>query len=124
MDHVRLGSTGLKVSRICLGAMTYGDPAWRAWLLPEDVSRPSIKRALDHGIKSFDAAVMYALGRSEEILGRALKDFATRDRVVIATKAFNPMSDDPNDRGLSRKHLMTSIDRSLKRLGTDYVDLY
>jgi aryl-alcohol dehydrogenase (NADP+) len=124
MDYVRLGSTGLKVSRLCLGAMTYGDPGWRAWVLPEDVSRPFIKRALEHGINFFDTADMYSLGRSEEVLGRALRDFATRDHVVIATKAFNPMSDDPNDRGLSRKHLMTSIDRSLKRLGTDYVDLY
>ena len=124
MDYVRLGSTGLKVSRLCLGAMTYGDPGWRAWVLPEDTSRPFIKRALEHGINFFDTADMYSLGRSEEVLGRALKDFSTRDTVVIATKAFNPMSGDPNDRGLSRKHLMTSIDRSLKRLGTDYVDLY
>jgi aryl-alcohol dehydrogenase (NADP+) len=124
MDYVRLGSTGLKVSRLCLGAMTYGDPGWRAWVLPEDASRPFIKRALEHGINFFDTADMYSLGRSEEVLGRALRDFTTRDQVVIATKAFNPMSDDPNDRGLSRKHLMTSIDRSLKRLGTDYVDLY
>ena len=124
MDYVRLGSTGLKVSRLCLGAMTYGDPGWRAWVLPEDASRPFIKRALEHGINFFDTADMYSLGRSEEVLGRALRDFTTRDHVVIATKAFNPMSDDPNDRGLSRKHLMTSIDRSLKRLGTDYVDLY
>jgi aryl-alcohol dehydrogenase (NADP+) len=124
MDYVRLGSTGLKVSRLCLGAMTYGDPGWRAWVLPEDTSRPFIKRALEHGINFFDTADMYSLGRSEEVLGRALRDFATRDKVVIATKAFNPMSDDPNDRGLSRKHLMTSIDRSLTRLGTDYVDLY
>jgi len=124
MDYVRLGSTGLKVSRLCLGAMTYGDPAWRAWVLPEDASRPFIKRALEHGINFFDTADMYSLGRSEEILGRALRDFAERDRVVIATKVFNRMSDDPNDRGLSRKHVMASIDRSLKRLGTDYVDLY
>src|SRR5215471_6546864 len=124
MDYVRLGSTGLRVSRICLGAMSYGDPAWRAWVLPEDASRPFIERALEHGINFFDTADMYSLGRSEEVLGRALKDFARRDRVVIATKVFNPMSDDPNDRGLSRKHIMASIDASLKRLGTDYVDLY
>src|SRR5579862_9566245 len=108
MDYVRLGSTGLKVSRLCLGAMTYGDPGWRAWVLAEDASRPFIKRALEHGVNFFDTADMYSLGRSEEILGRALKDFSTRDAVVIATKAFNPMSDDPNDRGLSRKHLMAS----------------
>ena len=124
MDYVRLGSTGLRVSRICLGAMSYGDPAWRRWVLPEEPSRPFIKRALEHGITFFDTADMYSLGRSEEILGRALRDFAQRDRVVIATKVFNPMSDDPNDRGLSRKHIMSSIDASLRRLGTDYVDLY
>jgi len=124
MDYVRLGSAGVKVSRLCLGTMTYGDPAWRAWVLPEDASRPFIKRALEHGINFFDTADMYSLGRSEEILGRALRDFAQRDQVVIATKVFNRMSDDPNDRGLSRKHVMSSIDRSLKRLGTDYVDLY
>jgi 1-deoxyxylulose-5-phosphate synthase len=124
MDYVRLGSTGLRVSRICLGAMSYGDPAWRRWVLPEEPSRPFIKRALEHGITFFDTADMYSLGRSEEILGRALRDFATREQVVIATKVFNPMSEDPNDRGLSRKHIMASIDASLRRLGTDYVDLY
>jgi 1-deoxyxylulose-5-phosphate synthase len=124
MDDVRLGSTGLRVSRLCLGAMTYGDPGWRPWVLPEDVSRPFIKHALERGITFFDTADMYSRGRSEEVLGRALRDFAARDQVVIATKVFYPMSDDPNDRGLSRKHLMTSIDRSLRRLGTDYVDLY
>jgi aryl-alcohol dehydrogenase (NADP+) len=124
MEYVRFGSTGLKVSRLCLGAMTYGDPAWRSWVLSEDAGRPFIKRALEYGINFFDTADMYSLGKSEEVLGRALKDFARRDRVVIATKVFNPMSDDPNDRGLSRKHVMASIDGSLKRLGTDYVDLY
>jgi aryl-alcohol dehydrogenase (NADP+) len=124
MEYVRFGSTGLKVSRLCLGAMTYGDPAWRSWVLSEEAGRPFIKRALEYGINFFDTADMYSLGKSEEVLGRALKDFARRDRVVIATKVFNPMSDDPNDRGLSRKHVMASIDASLKRLGTDYVDLY
>ena len=124
MEYVRLGSSGLKVSRLCLGAMTYGDPKWRAWGLPEDAGRPFIKRALEHGINFFDTADMYSLGASEEVLGRALRDFAPRDNVVVATKVFNPMSDDPNDRGLSRKHIMRSIDRSLKRLQTDYVDLY
>ncbi|HEY7056078.1 MAG TPA: aldo/keto reductase [Vicinamibacterales bacterium] len=124
MDYVRLGTTGLKVSRLCLGAMTYGDPNWRPWVLPEDASRPFIKRALDLGINFFDTADMYSIGRSEEVLGRALRDFAGRDNVIIATKVFNPMSDDPNDRGLSRKHIMASIDRSLTRLKTDYVDLY
>ena len=124
MDYVRLGSTGLKVSRMCLGVMTYGDPAWRPWILSEEAGRPFIKRALEHGINFFDTADMYSLGKSEEVLGRAVKDFASRERVVIATKVYYPMSDDPNDRGLSRKHLMSSIDGSLKRLGTDYVDLY
>lgn len=124
MEYVRLGSTGLRVSRLCLGAMTYGDPSWRAWVLPEESSRPFIGRALELGINFFDTADMYSLGKSEEVLGRALRDFATRDNVVIATKVFNPMSEDPNDRGLSRKHIMASIDRSLRRLGSDYVDLY
>ncbi len=124
MQYGNLGRTGLKVSRLCLGAMTYGDPAWRAWVLSEDQGRPFIKRALEAGINFFDTADMYSLGKSEEVLGRALRDFAKRDEVVIATKAFSPMSDDPNDRGLSRKHLLSSIDHSLRRLGTDYVDLY
>jgi len=124
MDYINLGRTGLKVSRLCLGMMTYGDPAWRAWVLPEEASRPFVKRALEAGINFFDTADMYSLGVSEEILGRAIRDFAHRDRVVLATKVYQPMSDDPNDRGLSRKHIMTSIDASLRRLGTDYVDLY
>jgi aryl-alcohol dehydrogenase (NADP+) len=124
MEYTRLGSTGLKVSRLCLGAMTYGDPAWRPWVLSEEAGRPFVKRALEHGINFFDTADMYSLGKSEEVLGRALKDFASRERVVVATKVYNPMSDDPNDRGLSRKHLMASIDASLQRLGMDYVDLY
>jgi aryl-alcohol dehydrogenase (NADP+) len=124
MQYVNLGRTGLKVSRLCLGAMTYGDPAWRAWVLSEEQGRPFVKRALEAGINFFDTADMYSLGKSEEVLGRALRDFATRDNVVVATKVFYPMSDDPNDRGLSRKHLLSSIDNSLRRLGTDYVDLY
>jgi len=124
MEYTRLGRTGLKVSRICLGTMTYGDPQWRPWILSEEQGRPFIKRALEHGITFFDTADMYSLGRSEDVLGRALRDFASRDAVVIATKAYYAMSDDPNDRGLSRKHLMASIDGSLRRLGTDFVDLY
>ena len=124
MQYVNLGQTGLKVSRLCLGTMTYGSPQWRDWVLPEADSRPFIDRALSQGINFFDTADMYSLGVSEEILGRALKDMAQRDRVVIATKVFNPMSDDPNDRGLSRKHIFDSIDASLRRLQTDYVDLY
>src|SRR5262249_21097367 len=124
MQYVNLGRSGLKVSRLCLGVMTYGDPKWRPWILSEDAGRPFIRRALEGGINFFDTADMYSRGASEEVLGRALRDFAKRDDVVIATKAFYPMSEEPNDRGLSRKHLMTSIDRSLTRLGTDYVDLY
>jgi 1-deoxyxylulose-5-phosphate synthase len=124
MEYVRLGSTGLKVSRLCLGAMTYGSKKWREWVLEEEESRPFIRRALELGITFFDTADIYSLGVSEEILGRALKDFASRDRVVIATKVYQAMGDDPNQRGLSRKHIMHSIDDSLRRLGTDYVDLY
>jgi len=126
MDYIRLGSTGLKVSRICLGCMSYGVPERGAhpWTLPEDLSRPFIKRALDAGINFFDTANVYSDGTSEEILGRALKDFASRDDVVIATKLFSRMRDTPNGAGLSRKAILTEIDHSLRRLGTDYVDLY
>jgi aryl-alcohol dehydrogenase (NADP+) len=124
MDYVRLGKTGLKVSRLCLGCMTYGSPKWREWVLDETASRPFFKQALDLGINFFDTADMYSLGASEEVTGRALKEMAKRDQVVIATKVFTPMGKGPNDRGLSRKHIMESIDASLKRLGTDYVDLY
>jgi aryl-alcohol dehydrogenase (NADP+) len=124
MDFTRLGSAGIKVSRLCLGCMTYGSPQWREWILDEEHSRPFLRRALELGINFFDTADMYSLGASEEVLGRALQDFAQRDRVVIATKVFNPMGDDPNQRGLSRKHIRESIDASLRRLRTDYVDLY
>jgi aryl-alcohol dehydrogenase (NADP+) len=124
MEYVRLGSTGLKVSRICLGTMTYGTSAWRPWVLDEAESRPFLKRALDLGINFFDTADMYSRGVSEEVVGRALKEFARRDQVVIATKAFYPMGDGPNDRGLSRTHLFGALDASLRRLGVDYVDLY
>lgn len=124
MDYVRFGSTGLKVSPLCLGCMTYGKSSWREWVLDEEAGRSFIRQALDAGINFFDTADMYSLGASEEILGRALRDFASRDDMVIATKVFYPMSQRPNDRGLSRKHIMASIDASLKRLGTDYVDLY
>jgi aryl-alcohol dehydrogenase-like predicted oxidoreductase len=125
VEYVRLGATGLKVSRICLGAMTYGSKRWREWVLEEPESRPFIQRALELGINFFDTADMYSQGVSEEILGRALKDFGPpRDQVVIATKVFSPMGDHPNQRGLSRKHILHSIDASLKRLGVDHVDLY
>ena len=124
MDYVNLGRTGLKVSRLCLGTMTYGTPEWRPWVLTEAEGRPFISRALELGINIFDTADMYSRGASEEVLGRAIRDFTSRDAVVIATKAYYPMGDGPNDRGLSRKHLMSAIDASLRRLGTDYVDLY
>jgi aryl-alcohol dehydrogenase-like predicted oxidoreductase len=124
MEYVRLGSTGLKVSRLCLGCMTYGSKKWRDWILDQEESRPFFRRALEMGINFFDTADMYSVGVSEEITGCALKDFAKRDKVVIATKVFNPMGDNPNQKGLSRKHIHHAIDDSLRRLGTDYVDLY
>jgi 1-deoxyxylulose-5-phosphate synthase len=124
MQYVNLGRSGLKVSRLCLGTMTYGSPDWRPWVLTEEQSRPFIRRALDLGITFFDTADMYSRGKSEEVLGRALKEMTRRDQVVVATKAFFPMGDGPNDRGLSRKHLFDAIDASLRRLGMDYVDLY
>jgi aryl-alcohol dehydrogenase-like predicted oxidoreductase len=124
MDYVRLGRTGLKVSRLCLGAMTYGTKTWRDWVLDEADSRPFIRRALELGINFIDTADIYSNGASEEIVGRALKDFAKRDDIVLATKVYNPMGPGPNDRGLSRKHIMSAIDASLERLQTDYVDLY
>lgn len=125
MEYVNLGSTGLKVSRICLGCMTYGNKSWREWVLEEAESRPFIRRALELGITFFDTADVYSRGGSETILGRALKEFGPpREKVVIATKVNGVMGDDPNQRGLSRKHIMHAIDASLQRLGTDYVDLY
>jgi len=124
MEYTNLGKTGLKVSRICLGMMTYGTSKWRDWVLDEEDSRPFVKRALEMGINFFDTADMYSNGVSEEVTGRALKDFARRDEVVIATKVYSPTGEGPNQRGLSRVHIMHAIDTSLKRLGTDYVDLY
>ncbi|KWC40343.1 alcohol dehydrogenase [Burkholderia ubonensis] len=126
MEYVRLGSTGLQVSRLCLGCMTYGVPerGTHPWTLDEAASRPFIRQALDAGINFFDTANMYSDGTSEEIVGRALRDFAKRDDVVIATKVFYRMRPGPNGAGLSRKAILTEIDHSLKRLGTDYVDLY
>lgn len=123
MDYVNLGRTGLKISRLALGCMTFGSPQWAPWVLDEDASRPIIARALDLGINFFDLADMYSAGASEEVVGRALSD-RPRHKLVLATKLYNPMSDDPNDRGLSRKHVFAAIDASLRRLGTDYVDLY
>ena len=124
MEYVNLGNTGLKVSRICLGMMTYGTSNWRDWVLDEADARPFVRRALELGINFFDTADMYSQGVSEEVTGRALKDFAPRDEYVLATKVYNPMGDKPNQRGLSRKHVMDGIDNSLRRLGHEYVDLY
>ncbi len=124
MEYIRLGKTGLKVSRICLGMMTYGSKQWREWVLEEEEGRPFVQRALEQGVNFFDTADMYSVGVSEEILGRAIRDFARRDDVVIATKLYNAMGDGPNQRGLSRKHIFESIDNSLRRLETDYIDLY
>lgn len=124
MDYIRLGKTGMKVSRICLGMMSYGSTKWRDWVLEEDAARPFIEKALEGGINFFDTADVYSRGVSEEITGRALREMARRDQVIIATKVRSRMGDGPNDYGLSRKHIMDSIDASLRRLGTDYVDLY
>ena len=126
MEYVKLGRTGLDVSRICLGCMSYGDPGkgTHAWSLPEEDSRPFIRKAVELGINFFDTANVYSAGSSEEIVGRALKDFASRDEIVLATKVHNRMHEGPNGAGLSRKAILSEIDKSLKRLGTDYVDLY
>lgn len=125
MEYVRLGATGLQVSRICLGMMSYGDPGWRDWVLAESEARPFLQRAAEAGITFFDTADMYSVGVSEEVTGRLLAEvFDDRADYVLATKVFNPMTDRPNRGGLSRKHVMEAIDASLRRLGTDHVDLY
>lgn len=124
MDYVNLGRSGLKVSRIGLGCMGFGTPAWRDWVLDEEASRAVIRRAIELGVNFFDTADMYSLGVSEEVVGRALRDFTSREQAVIATKVFFPSGSGPNDHGLSRKHIFDAIDASLRRLGTDYVDLY
>ncbi|GHF62717.1 aryl-alcohol dehydrogenase-like predicted oxidoreductase [Deinococcus metalli] len=124
MQYVKLGRSGVKVSRIALGCMSYGDPAWRDWVLPEEHARPFFERALELGINFFDTADMYSLGRSEEITGKALRDLARRDEIVLATKVHAPMGDGVNQRGLSRKHILDGVHASLRRLGTDYIDLY
>ena len=129
MDYVKLGHTGLQVSRICLGCMSYGQAKtpgvlqWH-WTLSEADSRPHIKRALEAGINFFDTANVYSNGESEEVLGRAIRDFTTRDEVVLATKVWGPVRQGPNGRGLSRKAILSEVDKSLRRLGTDYIDLY
>jgi aryl-alcohol dehydrogenase-like predicted oxidoreductase len=137
MQYVNLGPTGLKVSRICLGMMTYGTPLWRPWVLDEAAAHPFVRRAVEAGINFFDTANMYSNGLSEVVTGKLLKEYAKREEVVIATKVFWPVAEDmsidaptakanqrPNTSGLSRKHLMHAVDASLKRLGTDYIDLY
>ena len=124
MQYVNLGKSGLKVSRICLGMMSYGTSKWRDWVLDEDDSRPFIQRALELGINFFDTANAYSAGVSEEVSGRALKDFAKREEVVIATKVYFPYNDKPNQGGLSRVHIVQAVEDSLRRLDTDYIDLY
>jgi 1-deoxyxylulose-5-phosphate synthase len=124
MDHIRFGRTDLTVSRLCLGTMSMGSSAWKSWVLDEPQSLPILRRALDLGINFFDMADWYSLGRNEEVVGRNLLKMTSREQLVLATKVFYPMSDDPKDRGLSREHIATSIDRSLARIGTDYIDLY
>ena len=124
MEYTRLGNSGLKVSRITLGCMSFGTPAWRPWILDSDQSRPFFERAIDLGINVFDTADMYSLGVGEEVTGRWLKEFANRDEVVIATKVFFPQSDGPNRGGLSRKHIQQAAEASLRRLGVDTIDLY
>ena len=126
MEYVKLGRTGLDVSRLCLGAMGFGDPTrWiHPWVLEESDSRPVIKHALDAGINFFDTANVYSIGRSEEILGRALVDYARREEIVLATKVHGRMHEGPNGAGLSRKAILAEVEASLERLGTDYIDLY
>ena len=126
MDYVKLGNTGLDVSRLCLGTMGFGDPErWiHPWVLGEDAARPVIQHALDAGINFFDTANVYSIGRSEEILGKALVDYANRDEIVLATKVNGRMHEGPNGSGLSRKAILSEVDKSLERLGTDYIDLY
>jgi aryl-alcohol dehydrogenase-like predicted oxidoreductase len=124
MDYIRFGQTGLEVSRLCLGTMSMGSSAWKAWVLDEADSIPILRHALDLGITFFDMADWYSTGRNEEVVGRNLLRMSAREQLVLATKVYYPMSDDPGDRGLSRQHITTSIDRSLARMGTDHVDLY
>src|SRR3972149_9050262 len=125
MKYVNLGKSGLKVSRLCLGMMSYGTKTWRDWVLEEKDAGPFIKRALEAGINFFDTADVYSLGESEKVLGNLLKHFGVkREQVIVATKVYHPISDDVNDRGLSRKHILDSSDWSLKHLQMDYVDLY
>ena len=124
MRYVRLGSTGLQVSRICLGCMSYGDPEWRPWILDEERARPHFRQALELGINFFDTADMYSKGRSEEVTGKLLRELGSRDDYVLASKVYFAVAEGPNRRGLSRKHVLAACDASLRRLGMDYIDLY
>jgi aryl-alcohol dehydrogenase-like predicted oxidoreductase len=124
MEQIRLGNTGLKVSRLCLGCMTYGSPEWRSWVLDMEQSKPFFQAAIEKGITFFDTANVYSIGASEEVTGRWLREFARREEIVVATKVNGPMGKGPNEKGLSRKSIMAQIDASLTRLGMDYVDLY
>jgi len=124
VQYVNLGNTGLEVSRICLGTMTYGTSKWRDWVLDEEESRPFFRRAIDAGINFFDTANAYSAGVSEEVTGRALRDYARREEIVLATKVYFPYNDKPNQGGLSRLHILRAVEDSLRRLGTDYIDLY
>src|ERR1700689_2484241 len=124
MDYIRFGQTGLKVSQLCLGTMSMGSSAWKSWVLDEADSIPILRRPLDLALSFFDRADWYSTGRNEEVVGQSLLRMRARARLVLATKVYYPMSDEPNDRGLSRKHIAPAVDRSLARMGTDYVDLY
>ena len=124
MDTVSFGQTGLKVSKLCFGTMTIGSSKWKPWVLDKAEAQPLLKRCLDLGITYFDMANWYSIGESERVVAPALTSMVPRDQLVLGTKAYYPMSDDPNDRGLSRKHLLSSVDASLRRMGTDYIDLF
>ena len=124
METISFGRTGLKVSKLCFGTMTIGSSAWKPWVLDEADAQPLLKRCLDLGITFFDTANWYSIGESERVVASTLTSMVPRDRLVLATKAYYAMSDDPNDRGLSRKHLLSSVDASLRRMGTDYIDLF
>src|SRR5271157_4618156 len=124
MQYIHLGRTGVKVSRLCLGCMSYGDPKWRPWVLDEHAAMPFFRKAVEAGINFFDTADVYSLGASEEITGRALREYARLEQVVIATKVFSRMGDGPNMQGLSRKHIQQGCEASLRRLGVETIDLY
>ena len=124
MQYTYLGRTGVKVSRLCLGCMSYGDPKWRPWVLDEEAAMPFFRKAVEAGINFFDTADLYSLGASEVVTGKALRQYAKMEQVVLATKVFNRMGDGPNMKGLSRKHIQQGCEASLRRLGVDTIDLY